>query len=141
MIRLLWLKQILGKASRFVMAWSNEGIWTHQNGITYSISVGSATDIAIEAAGVVLIRNNLWDLLVMYDISRAVVRRIRINFRWAFIYNAVAIPIAAGVLYPGTGHGLPPYLAGVAMVASSVSVVCSSLLLRLYRAPKQFVRN
>ncbi|KAI8147982.1 E1-E2 ATPase-domain-containing protein [Fennellomyces sp. T-0311] len=105
------------------------------------ISVGSATDVAIEAASIVLIRNNLWDLLTMHDVSRAVVRRIRINFLWAFIYNVVAIPIAAGILYPGTGHGLPPYIAGIAMVASSISVVCSSLLLRLYRAPKKFVHQ
>ncbi|RCI05684.1 ATPase Cu transporting protein 7A [Rhizopus stolonifer] len=100
------------------------------------ISVGSATDIAIEAASIVLIRNNLMDLLTMYDLSRTVVRRIRFNFLWAFLYNAIAIPIAAGVLYPATGAGLPPYIAGIAMVASSVSVVCSSLLLRLYKAPK-----
>ncbi|OAD01460.1 hypothetical protein MUCCIDRAFT_173341 [Mucor lusitanicus CBS 277.49] len=100
------------------------------------ISVGSATDIAIEAASIVLIRNNLMDLLTMYDVSRTVVRRIRFNFFWAFLYNAVAIPIAAGILYPAVGQGLPPYIAGIAMVASSVSVVCSSLLLRLYKAPK-----
>ncbi|KAI8084938.1 E1-E2 ATPase-domain-containing protein [Halteromyces radiatus] len=100
------------------------------------ISVGSATDIAIEAASIVLIRNNLMDLLTMYDISKAVVRRIRLNFFWAFTYNICAIPIAAGILYPGTGAGLPPYIAGLAMVASSISVVCSSLLLRFYRAPK-----
>ncbi|KAI9318374.1 hypothetical protein BX666DRAFT_1855901 [Dichotomocladium elegans] len=103
------------------------------------ISVGSATDVAIEAASIVLIRNNLWDLLTMYDVSKAVVKRIRLNFLWAFIYNIVAIPIAAGILYPGTGHGLPPYIAGIAMVASSVSVVCSSLLLRFYKAPPQVV--
>lgn len=98
--------------------------------------MGSATDIAIEAASIVLIRNNLMDLLTMYDVSKAVVRRIRLNFFWAFTYNVCAIPIAAGILYPGTGSGLPPYIAGLAMVASSISVVCSSLLLRLYRAPK-----
>jgi Cu+-exporting ATPase len=101
----------------------------------YSISVGSATDIAIEAASIVLIRNNLLDLLTMYDLSKTVVRRIRINFLWAFVYNVVAIPVAAGIIFPASGQGLPPYLAGLAMVISSVSVVCSSLMLRLYRAP------
>ncbi|KAI8049391.1 E1-E2 ATPase-domain-containing protein [Thamnidium elegans] len=100
------------------------------------ISVGSATDIAIEAASIVLIRNNLMDLLTMYDVSSTVVRRIRFNFVWAFAYNVIAMPIAAGILYPATGEGLPTYLAGVAMVLSSISVVCSSLLLRLYRPPK-----
>ncbi|GAA5811168.1 hypothetical protein MFLAVUS_004598 [Mucor flavus] len=100
------------------------------------ISVGSATDIAIEAASIVLIRNNLMDLLTMYDVSSTVVRRIRFNFVWAFAYNVVAMPIAAGILYPATGEGLPTYLAGIAMVLSSISVVCSSLLLRLYKPPK-----
>ncbi|KAG1474580.1 hypothetical protein G6F56_000280 [Rhizopus delemar] len=99
------------------------------------VSVGSATDIAIEAASIVLIKNNLMDLLTMYDISRTVVRRIRLNFLWAFIYNVIAIPVAAGIFYPIAGEGLPPYIAGLAMVASSISVVCSSLLLRLYRVP------
>ncbi|KAG0165230.1 ATPase Cu transporting protein 7B [Apophysomyces sp. BC1034] len=100
------------------------------------ISVGSATDVAIEAASIVLIRNNLLDLITMYDISRKVVRRIRINFFWAFMYNVCAIPIAAGILYPGTGHTMPAWVAGIAMVVSSISVVCSSLLLRLYKPPK-----
>ncbi|KAI8373026.1 E1-E2 ATPase-domain-containing protein [Radiomyces spectabilis] len=99
------------------------------------ISVGSATDVAIEAASIVLIRNNLLDLLTMYDVSRVVVRRIRLNFFWAFLYNCIAIPIAAGITYPGTGQGLPTYVAGIAMVASSISVVCSSLLLRFYKPP------
>ncbi|KAH8556662.1 E1-E2 ATPase-domain-containing protein [Umbelopsis sp. PMI_123] len=105
------------------------------------ISVGSATDIAIEAASIVLIRNNLSDLLTMHDLSRTVVRRIRINFLWAFVYNIIAIPIAAGVIFPASGQGLPPYLAGLAMVVSSVSVVCSSLMLRLYRAPSTETYN
>ncbi|KAI8890954.1 HAD-like protein [Backusella circina FSU 941] len=115
------------------------------DGINYSpalaladvgISVGSATDIAIEAASIVLIRNNLMDLLTMYDISKTVVHRIRLNFLWAFLYNVFVIPIAAGIPYPACGQGLPTYVAGLAMIASSVSVVCSSLLLKLYKAPK-----
>ncbi|KAG2186214.1 hypothetical protein INT43_002652 [Umbelopsis isabellina] len=105
------------------------------------VSVGSATDIAIEAASIVLIRNNLMDLLTMHDLSRTVVRRIRINFLWAFIYNIVAIPIAAGVIFPASGQGLPPYMAGLAMVISSLSVVCSSLMLRLYKAPKTNIQG
>ncbi|ORX53974.1 heavy metal translocatin [Hesseltinella vesiculosa] len=99
------------------------------------ISVGSATDIAMEAASIVLIRNNLMDLLTMYAIAKTVVRRIRLNFVWAFLYNACAIPIASGILYPAVGTTMPPYIAGVAMVLSSITVVCSSLLLRLYRPP------
>ena len=61
---------------------------------------------------------------------------VRINFVWAFIYNVVGIPLAAGVLYPGLHIQFPPMFAGAAMALSSVSVVCSSLLLRLYQPPK-----
>jgi Cu+-exporting ATPase len=103
------------------------------------ISVGSATDIAIEAASIVLLRDTLTDLLVMRDLARTTVRRIQINFLWAFMYNAVMIPIAAGVLVPWNRSAvIGPSWAGLAMAASSVSVVLSSLRLRSYhyRAPK-----
>ncbi|KAF9204672.1 ATPase Cu transporting protein 7B [Haplosporangium sp. Z 27] len=103
------------------------------------ISVGSATDIAIEAASIVLLRDTLTDLLVMRDLAKTVVRRIQINFLWAFMYNAVMIPIAAGVLVPWNRSAvIGPSWAGLAMAASSVSVVLSSLRLRSYhyRAPK-----
>ena len=62
--------------------------------------------------------------------------RIRLNFFWAIFYNIVGIPLAAGVLYPGLHIQFPPMFAGAAMALSSVSVVCSSLLLRLYQPPK-----
>ncbi|KAG0287122.1 serine/threonine protein kinase Ran1 [Linnemannia gamsii] len=103
------------------------------------ISVGSATDIAIEAASIVLLRDTLIDLLVLRDLARTIVRRIQINFGWAFMYNAVMIPIAAGVLVPlNRSAVIGPTWAGLAMAASSVSVVLSSLRLRSYhyRAPK-----
>ncbi|KAF9924336.1 ATPase Cu transporting protein 7B [Linnemannia zychae] len=108
------------------------------------ISVGSATDIAIEAASIVLLRDTLTDLLVMRDLARTVVRRIQINFLWAFMYNAVMIPIAAGVLVPWNRSAvIGPSWAGLAMAASSVSVVLSSLRLRSYhyRAPKTMTRH
>ncbi|KAF9112043.1 ATPase Cu transporting protein 7B [Mortierella sp. AM989] len=103
------------------------------------ISVGSATDIAIEAASIVLLRDTLTDLLVMRDLAKTTVRRIQINFLWAFMYNVVMIPIAAGVLVPWNRSAvIGPTWAGLAMAASSVSVVLSSLRLRSYhyRAPK-----
>ncbi|KAF9163964.1 serine/threonine protein kinase Ran1 [Mortierella sp. AD011] len=103
------------------------------------ISVGSATDIAIEAASIVLLRDTLTDLLVMRDLAKTVVRRIQINFLWAFMYNAVMIPIAAGILVPWNRSAvIGPSWAGLAMAASSVSVVLSSLRLRSYhyRPPK-----
>ncbi|KAF9913471.1 ATPase Cu transporting protein 7B [Lobosporangium transversale] len=98
------------------------------------ISVGSATDIAIEAASIVLLHDTLTDLLVMRDLAKTTVRRIQINFMWAFMYNVVMIPIAAGVLVPWNRSAvIGPTWAGLAMAASSVSVILSSLRLRSYR--------
>ncbi|KAF9959490.1 serine/threonine protein kinase Ran1 [Mortierella alpina] len=108
------------------------------------ISVGSATDIAIEAASIVLLRDTLTDLLVMRDLSKTIVRRIQINFGWAFMYNAVMIPVAAGVLVAWNRSAvIGPTWAGLAMAASSVSVVLSSLRLRSYRyrTPKSTVQH
>ncbi|KAF9988766.1 serine/threonine protein kinase Ran1 [Mortierella antarctica] len=108
------------------------------------ISVGSATDIAIEAASIVLLRDTLTDLLVMRDLSKTIVRRIQINFGWAFMYNAVMIPVAAGVLVAWNRSAvIGPTWAGLAMAASSVSVVLSSLRLRSYRyrTPKSAVQH
>ncbi|KAG0212255.1 ATPase Cu transporting protein 7B [Mortierella sp. GBA30] len=108
------------------------------------ISVGSATDIAIEAASIVLLRDTLTDLLVMRDLSKTIVRRIQINFGWAFMYNAVMIPVAAGVLVAWNRSAvIGPTWAGLAMAASSVSVVLSSLRLRSYRyrTPRPSLQN
>ncbi len=100
------------------------------------VAVASGTDVAMEAADVVLMKPALHDVVVALDLSQAVMRRIRINFVWAFLYNVVGIPLAAGVLYPGLHFQLPPMFAGGAMALSSVSVVLSSLTLRLYRPPR-----
>jgi len=100
------------------------------------IAVGSGTDVAIETADIVLMKSTLQDVVTALDLSRVVMRRIRINFIWAFMYNIIGIPLAAGVLYPGLYIQFPPMFAGAAMALSSVSVVCSSLLLRLYQPPR-----
>jgi hypothetical protein len=99
------------------------------------VSVGAGTDVAMETASIVLVRNDLRDLITALDLSRATLRRIRINFVWALGYNLIGIPIAAGVFYPAVQIRLPPELAALAMALSSVSVICSSLWLKRYRKP------
>ncbi|QDZ18079.1 heavy metal transporting ATPase [Chloropicon primus] len=99
------------------------------------IALGSGTDIAVEAADYVLMRDNLEDVLMAVDLSKATMRRIKQNYVWAMVYNIVCIPLAGGALFPSTHLQLPPWVAGGAMALSSVSVVCSSLLLHSYRRP------
>jgi len=96
---------------------------------------GVGTEVACEAADVVLMRGDLRELLTALQLTATVHRRIRINFLCALLYNVLAIPIAAGVLYPAWQTRLPPELAAVAMALSSVSVVVSSLALNWYRKP------
>ncbi|TBU32915.1 heavy metal translocatin [Dichomitus squalens] len=100
------------------------------------IAIGSGSDVAISSASFILVSSNLRSLLTLTDLSRTVFNRVKINFLWASVYNLVMIPIAAGVVYPAGHARLSPVWASLAMALSSVSVVCSSLLLRLYREPK-----
>jgi Cu2+-exporting ATPase len=97
------------------------------------IAMGTGTDIAIESAQLTLIKGDLEKLVTALKLSHATVKTIRQNLFWAFFYNVITIPLAAGVLYPFTGFMLNPMLAGAAMAFSSVSVVSNSLRLRSKR--------
>lgn len=102
-----------------------------------SIAMGTGADVAVASASVVLMHPKLMGVAVLLDLSEAVFSRIKLNLLWAFIYNLLGIPIAAGLFLPW-GIKLEPWMAGVAMACSSVSVVFSSLLLKFYRSPRNF---
>jgi Cu+-exporting ATPase len=100
------------------------------------IAIGAGTDVAIETAGIVLIRNNLMDVVTAIKLSKATVRKIKENLFWAFCYNIALIPIAAGALVPLLGSGVydfMPYFAALAMGTSSATVVSNSLLLNRFK--------
>jgi Cu+-exporting ATPase len=95
--------------------------------------MGSGTDVAIEAADVTLVRGDLRGVVGAIDLSRRTISVIKQNLVWAFGYNVVLIPVAAGLLYPLWGVLLSPILAGAAMAFSSVSVVTNSLRLKRWK--------
>jgi Cu+-exporting ATPase len=93
------------------------------------VAMGSGTDVAIESAGVTLLRGDLTGIVRARAISRATMSNIRQNLFFAFAYNVAGVPVAAGVLYPITGDLLSPMIAAAAMALSSVSVIANSLRL------------
>ena len=103
------------------------------------IAIGSGTDVAIETADIVLMRGDLRNVASAINLSKKTYKKMLTNLFWAFIYNIIGIPIAAGILYGATGFFLPPYLAAVFMASSSVSVVTNALFLKRYepKTPQQ----
>jgi P-type Cu+ transporter len=97
------------------------------------MALGSGTDVAMETGDIVLVKDDLRDVVQAIKLSRYTIRKIRQNLFWAFIYNTIGIPIAAGVLYPVWGIQLNPIIAAAAMGFSSVSVVTNSLLMTRYK--------
>jgi P-type Cu+ transporter len=97
------------------------------------IAMGTGTDVAIESAGITLLKGDLMGIVKARRLSRATMRNIRQNLFFAFIYNAAGVPIAAGVLYPAFGLLLSPVIAAAAMALSSVSVIGNALRLRTAR--------
>jgi Cu+-exporting ATPase len=94
------------------------------------IAMGTGTDVAVESAGITLVQGDLGGIVRARRLSRATMRNIRQNLAWAFVYNVLGVPVAAGVLYPFTGLLLNPMIASAAMSLSSVSVIANALRLR-----------
>ena len=100
------------------------------------IAIGAGTDVAIESAGAVLVRNDLLDAVSAIRLSRAVMTNIKQNLFWAFFYNVICIPLAAGVFYPAFGLKLSPMIGAAAMSMSSVCVVLNALRLRFFKVER-----
>jgi len=100
------------------------------------IAIGAGTEIAMEAASIILIQNSLEDVITAIHLSKKIFGRIKWNFFWALCYNLCSLPFAAGIFFPLSGWKINPAFAGLMMAFSSVSVVCSSLLLMFYKKPK-----
>lgn len=97
------------------------------------VAIGAGTDVAVESADVVLMKSDIADTVTAYDLSRATLRTIRMNLFWAFFYNMMGIPVAAGLFYPVFGLTLNPMIAAAAMSLSSVFVVVNALRLNLFQ--------
>lgn len=102
------------------------------------IAIGAGTDIAIDSADIVLMKNSLEDVVTAFKLSKAVIKNIKLNLFWAFFYNALGIPVAAGVLYPIFAIKLTPMLGSLAMSLSSLCVVTNALRLRFFKTKHTF---
>ena len=105
------------------------------------IAIGAGTDVAIESADIVLMKSDLLDAVHAINLSSAVIKNIKQNLFWAFIYNIIGIPLAAGILYPLLGLKLNPMFAAAAMSLSSVSVVTNALRLKLFKGTNKINDN
>lgn len=105
------------------------------------IAIGAGTDIAIESADIVLMKSNLQDVVTSIELSHSVIKNIKENLFWAFFYNALGIPIAAGVLYGIAGLKLNPMIAALAMSFSSVFVVSNALRLRFFKPKRNNIKT
>ena len=105
------------------------------------IAIGAGTDVAIESADVVLMKSDLLDAVTAIELSRAVIRNIKQNLFWAFFYNTIGIPLAAGIFFPLFGLRLNPMFGAAAMSLSSVCVVSNALRLKLFQPRRKAVAD
>ncbi len=98
------------------------------------IAIGAGTDVALESADIILIKNNLLDALTAVKLSHATIKNIKTNLFWAFFYNIIGIPVAAGIFYKSFGITLNPMIAAAAMSFSSIFVVTNALRLKFFKA-------
>merc|ERR1712039_447905 len=103
------------------------------------IAIGVGAQVAVEAASVALVRSELSDCVTFLSLCKRTFRTIILNFFWAFCFNFVCLPLAAGLFYPHI-H-IPPLIAGIGMASSSFLVVCSSLMLRRFTSPTRVSSN